>query len=207
MYDRLVCGADMVEWIGPFKVHDGQYRWVHMRYKTIFDDMGKPLRAVGVYNDIAEKNAAVSDTLPDTDPRETSVGVVISAVLNLTADAVEQVKSFHDLVARCQKAASVDEFITICAQPAATPEDAKKMQRVFTREHLLAAYCAGQREFTAEWRGIDKAKKMQQVKTYAKIVANRDTRHLLAYFKITVKPGYEPARVNCREKKIRGILS
>lgn len=207
MYDRLVCGADMVEWIGPFKVYDGQYRWVHMRYKTIFDDMGKPLRAVGVYNDIAEKNAAVSDSLSAVTTREPSAGVVISALLNLTADAVEQVRSFHDLVTRCQKAASVDEFIAICAQPAATPEDAEKMQRVFNRDHLLAAYSSGQREFTVEWRGIDKAKKMQQVKTHAKIVADHDTRHLLAYFKIIVKPGYEPTRINCREKKIRGILS
>ena len=66
-----------------------------MRYKTIFDDMGKPLRAVGVYNDIAEKNAAVSDSLLAVDTREPSAGVVISAVLNLTADAVEQVRSFH----------------------------------------------------------------------------------------------------------------
>ena len=55
MYRRLEEGAQFGEWIGKIRRAAGGYSWTKITYASIFDDSGRPVRAVGVSEDIDQK--------------------------------------------------------------------------------------------------------------------------------------------------------
>lgn len=55
MYRRLEEGAQFGEWIGKTRRAAGGYSWTKITYASIFDDSGRPVRAVGVSEDIDQK--------------------------------------------------------------------------------------------------------------------------------------------------------
>ena len=55
MYRRLEEGAQFGEWIGKTRRAAGGYSWTKITYASIFDDSGRPVRAVGVSEDIYQK--------------------------------------------------------------------------------------------------------------------------------------------------------
>lgn len=54
MYDKLFVGEPRVEWVGKIRNGEGKYLWTKVIYSTVYDSDHRPVRAVGISEDVDE---------------------------------------------------------------------------------------------------------------------------------------------------------
>lgn len=134
------------------KLLDGQFRWYHFKYSSIFHQ-GKPISAMISIYDITEHHEHELAYLRIKELTESNIaGNKLNLEINLTRDQVEKIVGIQGLHYTEDKgytfAQLLDEIFSH------NIEFVKKEAALsyFSTEHFLASYTRGKRELHSEWQ-------------------------------------------------------
>lgn len=162
----------------------GCYGWAALSYRTLLDDAGRAVKAVGIVETLPQRFAGEDGVLLNRPLPEAFVpDLVVSLRANLTRDAMLSFwcegKSMDGAV-RDQKASDA-----LCRgmERIFHKEDRDALAPYFNRESLLRLFEQGERWLSAEYRRADGSGSIEWVMMVANLVADPLTRdvYLFAY--------------------------
>lgn len=95
MYHSMAQGVKSAEWTGLTRLCSKEKRWVRIRMHNIFDEEGKPDRAIAVLEDITDQMDTLKKyELAEKQKVSLSVDVLASVVVNITRKQILRVESY-----------------------------------------------------------------------------------------------------------------
>lgn len=153
LYRRMRDGEPLASAELRLRQPDGSYVWTRMEYTTLFDDAGRPQRAIGMARDISAQKAAekrYEDELafrriagPDT---------LISFRINCTTDTIEDASSYDDRLSWLTRFRSFNEMAERVAETVVGEADRARMRAALNTETMLERFAAGQTGYQVEYR-------------------------------------------------------
>ena len=197
VFDQLCYGVKSAEWVGLFKKTSGSYTWVHKIYRTIFNEQGKPIRAIGMHEEEGWYSLSGSDySLAEQEKMALTAGVIATYKIDFSTDKVMAMESFHDLKESCRRADSYDAFMSLLADFSANDAGAQKLRQTFNRKNILQAYEKGQNVFKQHWCIFDKTRKACWLELSLEVESLGNGEIILGYGKIS----------DCAAQRSAGIL-
>ncbi|MEG1873991.1 MAG: ATP-binding protein [Angelakisella sp.] len=152
MFDRIFAGEKTAKCEGRWwNDQRGGWRWNELTYTTLFDEEGKPTKAIGTAIDITERMRLEERYQEEIQWRKVhNQDVIGSFKMNLTKNTCGDGQGNNSVLLKFQGSETVDSFF---AQEYATHMDAEDLEgykKVFNRESLLGSYRAGKTSFTQE---------------------------------------------------------
>lgn len=161
---------------------DSQWQWVRIRYLTIFDEVGRPVRAIGVGENITQiKEAEIKYQEELRAMHILSDGVVWVSQVNLTENRVEDLKSeqYPDYI--CQGDMTYEEMLQMVSEEIVNPDDRKRFLGSMSRGALRTSYASGHTTVSMDYRFKNSKGRMYWVNYHVKLVPDAITRDLYAY--------------------------
>ncbi|MEG2881918.1 MAG: response regulator [Christensenella sp.] len=152
MFDKLFAGEKTAKSVGRWgNGDDSVWWWYEIAYTTIFDDAGKPLKAVGTAIDITERVRLEERYDEEIKWRKVhNKDVMGSFKMNLTQNTCEDGQSDVAKILSFHGDGTVDGFFEREYATHMYPEELKKYKKIFNRENLLRGYREGKTSFTEE---------------------------------------------------------
>ncbi|MEG0566433.1 MAG: hypothetical protein RR590_09490, partial [Hungatella sp.] len=151
VFDRLAAGERIVD--AELLVHDeiqDSYWWEGVRYSTVYDTNGQPLKAIAIGKDITEeKNLELryNEALRNND--SVMANTLVSFQINLTKDLVETCIVQDPRMDNLQQFTSVtDLFASILPSVSV---DREKVAGILNRDVILEEFAKGKGEFELEY--------------------------------------------------------
>ena len=135
----------------------GYYSWVSVSYRTLFDDVGRAVRAVGVLEELPRGLGGQGGWPPDQHPmpEELVADLIVRMRANLDLDTVELLWiEGTDLSGQVQET-RCSQILQLERQKIFCRGEQTEFPDHFDRERLLALYRAGQHWLCAEYRRVD----------------------------------------------------
>ncbi|MEG1383685.1 MAG: response regulator [Oscillospiraceae bacterium] len=129
---------------------NGNLLWEDMQYKTIYDNNGKPIRAIGISKDMTKQKALEARYKAELSYRLLmEQNTMASFRLNLTKNRCSEGHSKYPYIKQLKLSETADIFFDSLVQNA--PNDvAEKYGVIFVRENLIASYYEGTTHFEFE---------------------------------------------------------
>ncbi len=186
VFDQLCYGVKSADWVGLFRKTSGSYTWVHKIYRTIFNEQGKPIRAIGMHEEAGWYSLSGEGySIDEQEKMALTAGVIATYKIDFSADKVMAMESFHDLKESCRRADSFDAFMALLARFSVNDAGSQKLRAIFNRENILRAYAKGQQVFKQHWCILDKTKKVCWLEVSLTIESLGNGEIILGYGKIT----------------------
>ncbi|MEG0703580.1 MAG: hypothetical protein RR449_08410, partial [Christensenella sp.] len=152
MFDKLFAGEKTAKSVGRWgNGDDSVWWWYEIAYTTIFDDEGKPLRAIGTAIDITERVRLEERYDEEIKWRKVhNKDVMGSFKMNLTQNTCEDGQSDVATILSFHGDGTVDGFFEREYATHMYPEELKKYKKIFNRKNLLRGYREGKTSFTEE---------------------------------------------------------
>ncbi|MEG0214722.1 MAG: hypothetical protein RR685_01080, partial [Hungatella sp.] len=151
VFDRLAAGERIVD--AELLVHDeiqDSYWWEGVRYSTVYDTNGQPLKAIAIGKDITEeKNLELryNEALRNND--SVMANTLVSFQINLTKDLVETCIVQDPRMDNLRQFTSVtDLFASILPSVSV---DREKVAGILNRDVILEEFAKGKGEFELEY--------------------------------------------------------
>ena len=161
----------------------GTYSWASFSYRMLFDDAGRPLRAVGIVEntpqDSADQNAM--EFLQHPLPEALVPGLVLSLKADLTANCIHQLWLEGKDLGRQLEGAACDQLLQGEHAKLFLEEDRQSWSSLFQREELLARYEAGERWLSGEYRRVDGGGGVRWVRHIAHLAKEPETGHVYLF--------------------------
>lgn len=134
------------------KLLNGQLRWYHFKYSSIFHQE-KPVSAMISIHDITEQHEQEMAYLRIKKLTESNIpGNKVSLEVNLTLDQVEKVEGIQEISYTEDKCYTFAQLLhEVLAQNIDFIQKEEALQ-YFTTENFLAAYARGERDLHSEWQ-------------------------------------------------------
>ena len=156
--------------------------WERISYTTIFDEQGKPVRAVAVGEDITRQKEAEIRYQQELELRYTfSEGILRGACINLSKDQVERLQVMNEPEARPVAGMTYYHLIETDAQSIVNPNDRQQYLERFSREALLAAYARGEKTLSMDYRQQEASGRLRWLNVTTRLEKNSLTGELYAY--------------------------
>lgn len=135
----------------------GTYSWASFSYRMLFDDGGKPLRAVGIVENTPREltDRSALEFLQHPLPEALVPGLVLSLKADLTANCVCQLWMEGKDLDRQMQGAACDQLLQGERAKLFREDDRQSWGSLFQREELLNRYEAGERWISGEYRRVD----------------------------------------------------
>ncbi|MEG0020936.1 MAG: histidine kinase dimerization/phospho-acceptor domain-containing protein, partial [Oscillospiraceae bacterium] len=155
----------------------------------IFDEDGKPVRAIGVGKNITEEinirtamKGMEKRYKEEIDYQEAikSVDLVAKTRANLTTDTIERYTA-DNIFGVTQKGDSYSNSIRELVKAALTPEQKKQMGNSFSRTRMLKAYAQGDKVCSVEYQRKLKNGEVRWVETTLKTYKNPETQDIMGF--------------------------
>ena len=185
MYRKLFAGAERAEGVFRMRSPDGAgYRYEHIRYKTLFDNNGRPYAAVGMAEDVTrqrEQEMAYAKWRQSFEQMQPERYRMVE--YNLTSNTFENDAGalFPFLAADAGGEAGFDARIHAIARLCNNPEDKAAVRAAFSREGLIAAYEAGNNNREMEFCVNGENGKTRWIRLNVQILPYPDSKDLKAY--------------------------
>ena len=139
------------------EVESGCYCWASMSYRMMFDEEGRPVRAVGVIEDLPRSFTGGDDWSPDQYrmPESLMADLIMRMRANLDLDKVESLWIEGNDFTRQTQDTPCSQVLSMEKQKIFCKGDQQGFLDSFDRDALLRRYQAGQRWFCAEYRRAD----------------------------------------------------
>lgn len=132
---------------------DGRLIWEKLEYTTIFDENGKPIRAVGVSNDISAQKTAEKRYREEQAFRQIAdPDTIISFCINCTTDTIEDVTSYDNRVDWLTHNDSFNEAVLMTAETIPNVKERENMKTELNTEAMLRHFADGITSYKVEYR-------------------------------------------------------
>lgn len=176
----------------------GYYIWASLSYRMLFDDVGLPLRAVGVLEELPQGfgGAGVWPAERERLPEALVADLILRMRANLDLDTVEMFwEEGSDLTGQVRDA-RCSQLLHAERQKVFAKGDQRDLRMYFDREQLMERFREGQRWLCAEYRRVDSGGGIRWVRHVLYLAEEPVSRqvYLFAYL-IWLDPGHrlEPA--------------
>ncbi|MEG2506493.1 MAG: response regulator [Longicatena sp.] len=127
------------------------WQWFESAYSTIFDEQGKPIKAIGTAMDISEKMRLGERYEEEIKWRKIhSKDVIGSYKMNLSKNTCEDGQSNRKTILGFQGNGTVDDFFENESATHLDKEEVIEYRKEFNREHLLQSFCEGKTSLVHE---------------------------------------------------------
>ncbi|MEG1895995.1 MAG: hypothetical protein RR162_07110, partial [Oscillospiraceae bacterium] len=152
MYDKLYAGEKTASSIGCWKNEDSDALWWYeTSYTSIFDESGKPIKAIGTAIDISERIRLEKRYTEEIKWRKVhNQDVLGSFKMNLTQNICEDGQSNNRLILDFQSDGTVDGFFANEYTAHIDAEGLSRYKNSFNRENLLKLFRSGKTSITQE---------------------------------------------------------
>lgn len=156
--------------------------WERISYTTIFDEQGRPVRAVAVGEDITRQKEAEIRYQQELELRYTfSEGILRGACINLSKDQVERLQVMNEPEARSVEGMTYQHLIESNVQSIVNPNDRQQYQERFSKEALLAAYDRGEKMLSMDYRQKEASGRLRWLNVTTRLEKHSLTGELYAY--------------------------
>lgn len=156
LYDKIRAGEKVARATVKVMTKSGEYRWVKMVYTNVFDKDGKPIRAIGLSEDISsqfETEAQYQRELVFRD--EVTPDLIASYKVNLTKDIVENYKIERSKEKKLNYEYTYEQLLQDAADRAVSKEEKQRILRKLEYGRVLQNYRDGKPSVFAEYRRVD----------------------------------------------------
>lgn len=161
---------------------DEPWWWERISYTTIFDEQGKPVRAVAVGEDITRQKEAEIRYQQELELRYTfSEGILRGACINLNRDQVERLQVMNEPEAQPVQGMNYQGLIDLTAQTIINPNDRKRYLDSFSKEAVLKAYANGEKTLSMDFRQQEPSGRLRWINVTTRLVKHSLTGELYAY--------------------------
>ena len=131
---------------------DGQLRWYHFKYSSIFHQE-KPVSAMISIYDITERHEQEMAYLQIKKLTQSNIpGNKVSLEVNLTLDQVEKVEGIQEIQYKQEQGYSLAQLVNEVFAKNIDFIQKEEALQYFSTENFLAAYARGERELQSEWQ-------------------------------------------------------
>ena len=159
-----------------------KWQWERIRYLTIFDEVGRPVRAIGVGENITQQKEAEINYQKELQAMHTlSDGVVWVSRVNLTENRVEYLKSEQYPDYEYQGVMPYEEMLQLVSGEIVNQDDRKRFLSTMSRGALRTAYASNHTTVSMDYRFKNSKGRMYWVNYHIKLVPDAISRDLYAY--------------------------
>ncbi|MDD2978912.1 MAG: EAL domain-containing protein [Hespellia sp.] len=152
MYRKIRKGEPEVEWTGRNHDIQGDIVWLHIHYKTIFDEVGRPITAIGVFENITEQVEAQHRVEEfDKQKKILAMDVVASATVNVTKYKMKHVECFRPKIMEKIHTEDCGIIINHLISHGADKKSKDKLSGYLNRDFILNSYVQGKRQIVFEY--------------------------------------------------------
>ncbi|WMJ83425.1 ATP-binding protein [Oscillospiraceae bacterium LTW-04] len=152
MHQRVQNGEPYVSAEIRMRQADG-YVWNRIEYTTFFDEEERPLRAIGVSNDISAQKAAEKRYRDEVAFRQISgPDTLISFCINCTTDTIEDAISYDNRLSWLTRIRSFNKMAARVAETITNPQERERMLTELNTATMLERFAAGQTSYHVEYR-------------------------------------------------------
>ena len=135
----------------------GHYSWASISYRTIFDDVGRAVRAVGVLESLPQGFASQGSwgSARRPLPEGLVADLIVRMCANLESDTVEDLWIEGSNLSSQVEDTRCSQVMQLERQKVFSQDGPGDLETLFDREELLRAYQEGRRWLSAEYRRVD----------------------------------------------------
>lgn len=181
MHRNLDGGAPSQQMEFPVGDSDGTPHWKRIRYHTLFDESGRPVRAIGTAVDISDYKDMQQRYAFEVERRlNTQKDIVASCVLNLTKGNLAEDNTQGIGAPALRGSPSISFFVFSALKHIPVKEDAALFKENINAPRLLKAYQSNE-SVTLEYRTYAPTGKLIWVSTRVSFARNPSTDDIMAF--------------------------
>ncbi|MEG0805612.1 MAG: response regulator [Lachnospiraceae bacterium] len=187
MHEAVSRGVEFVKEDILFCGRSGVQVWKRCSYATIFDDKGKPIRAVGCATDLDEIKEIKQKYQEELSMNKATkpADLIVSLRVNMTKNKVETWDIAYNDLEDNYSSGTYEHCIHQISQEIPDPIQARNFTKQFGQKNLLDSYKKNKREVSYEYRRIFGKKSPIWVSTTAKLRKHPETDEIISFFYTT----------------------
>ncbi|MEG1559935.1 MAG: response regulator [Clostridia bacterium] len=152
MYDKIFSGAPFAKSIARWKgLNKDIWKWYEITYTTIFDDVGRPIKAIGSAIDISDRIKLEERYTGEFERRKIQSREAIGSFkLNLTKNICCDGMTQDPEILKMQEDGTADAFFALDHQRCVDPKARAEYAKIFNRQVLIKNFQDGNRHFSHE---------------------------------------------------------
>ncbi|MEG1878679.1 MAG: ATP-binding protein, partial [Pseudoflavonifractor sp.] len=152
MFDKVFAGEKTAKSVGRWRNEDrDQWWWYEIAYTSLYDEEGRPYKAIGTAIDISERMRLEERYNEEIKWRKVhNLDVMGSFKLNLTQNTCEDGQSDNQTILTFQQGGTVDSFFALEYSAHVDPTDLAEYKKIFSRESLIETYREGKSSVVQE---------------------------------------------------------
>lgn len=153
MYQKVRSGEPYVSAEVRLREPDGSYVWNRIEFTTFFDEAQRPLRAIGVANDISAQKAAEKRYRDEMAFRQIAgPDMLISFYINCSAGTIEDAISYDDRLGWLTKIYAFNEMAAQVSLSIANPVERARMLYELNTATMLQRFAEGKTSYQVDYR-------------------------------------------------------
>ncbi|MEA4824560.1 MAG: diguanylate cyclase [Clostridiaceae bacterium] len=183
MYDTLLHGAKTVEGVFRVRTADRKGWWYeHIRYTALFDENGKPYRAIGMSEDVTEKQMAKLAYKREQELQSVlAPDVVASLLFDVTTDRLIRHHFRDPIQSKVLPNLTISSFTRYAADMVVGNPDAANKLSSFNTETALRWFNSGRWEHILEYRRRMDDGSIRWVHDEMHLITDPDSGHLMLF--------------------------
>lgn len=135
------------------EIKSNNNKWTRVTLTSIYSEMGKPVRAVGVSEDITiQRQAEIAYAKEEQYRRAMLLDTEAYVEINLSQNLVEKSWGVWTIYDQEGHKGNYDELLYTVTEKMIHKDDQEEYYRVFNRENLMESFCLGKTEIQLEHR-------------------------------------------------------
>ncbi|MEG2221843.1 MAG: response regulator [Oscillospiraceae bacterium] len=182
LHDEVERGAPTATADIHLREPDGRDAWKRMTYKTVFDDRGKPVRAVGCAADLTAFKEMERKFAAELRDQAAAAGenLLVKIRINLTKNLVEAYTAKEGFSVAYEGMPYTDS-VEALAKTCLTTAQKKEMNQQMDRERLLRVYAGGERGFSVDYQRQAADETVLWVNTAGRLFQNPETGDIMCF--------------------------
>lgn len=173
IHRQLCSGAKTAHCEVRYLYRSGQYATHDVRYLTIFDKSGKPVKAVGIARNVESQKNAEKRYLEQSAYRDIfQQNTIVCTRVNLTKNMIIDLETIDKFILRENSDLSVDNIFNFVAQNIPSKKEAEKYLDIFKCSSLINRFEKGDSNISYTHRFCSSRRPLTWVTTTARIMQN-----------------------------------
>lgn len=182
LYAQLAAGVKHAQADITIQFPDGKKRWERASYTTVFDEENRPVRAIGISEDVTrQKEMELRYQQEQQLQTHFPTGFIAGFRANLTKNTVDHLHTCKHSPLSLSEEMSFEELQRNLVSTMVNADEIKRYGAAFTREAMLREFARGKALHSMDYRRKSPAGKILWVNTTFRVVHDPETGDIFAY--------------------------